>query len=203
MSDQHQGSEGSSQERALGAASPELTYIGLGANLGDRLTNLREAVWKLSELAIGAVRCSSVWETEPVGPVDQPRYLNAALELTTVLGTAELLDRLHAIERLFGRERGGEIRWGPRILDLDLLFHGQRVVERAGVSVPHPRLAERRFVLEPLCELAPRWRHPVLDTTVEELLAALRRSEVEDPGESGSGAGTLVCPRASRWWIEP
>ena len=133
-------------------------YVGLGSNLGDRERNLRRAVARLAEL--GSVRSSSVRETDPVGIADQPRFLNAAVELETELAPRDLLDRLLAIERELGRDRALERRWGPRLVDLDLLLYGDEVVDEPGLTVPHPRLAERRFVLEPLHELDPELALP-------------------------------------------
>jgi 2-amino-4-hydroxy-6-hydroxymethyldihydropteridine diphosphokinase len=128
-----------------------LAYIGLGTNLGDRELNLRRALERLEEL--GPVRASSFRETDPVGVTDQPKFLNAAAELATELPPAELLERLLEIERELGRDRATERRWGPRVIDLDLLLFGEEAIDEPGLTVPHPRLADRRFVLEPLCEL--------------------------------------------------
>ena len=130
-------------------------YVGLGANLGDRKRTLREAVSALSaEDGIEVVAVSALRETEPVGVAEQPLYLNGAAELETALAARELLGRLLAVEQRFGRVRvPGE--HGPRTLDLDLLLYGGDVIEEDGLTVPHPRLHERRFVLEPLAELAP------------------------------------------------
>ena len=130
-------------------------YVGLGANLGDRKRTLREAVSALSaEDGIEVVAVSALRETEPVGVGEQPLYLNGAAELETALAARELLGRLLAVEQRFGRVRvPGE--HGPRTLDLDLLLYGDDVIEEAGLTVPHPRLHERRFVLEPLAKLAP------------------------------------------------
>jgi 2-amino-4-hydroxy-6-hydroxymethyldihydropteridine diphosphokinase len=130
-----------------------IAYIGLGANLGDREENLRAALERLRGL--GPIRVSSFRETEPVGVTDQPFFLNAAAELETDLAPRELLARLLEIERELGRERAAETRWGPRPIDLDLLVYGHETVEEPGLTIPHPRLAERRFALEPLHELAP------------------------------------------------
>jgi 2-amino-4-hydroxy-6-hydroxymethyldihydropteridine diphosphokinase len=130
-----------------------VAFIGLGSNLGDREGNLRAALARLAEL--GEVRASSFRETDPVGVTDQPKFLNAAAELSTDLPARDLLDALLAIERDLGRDRAREERWGPRTLDLDLLLYGDDVIDEPGLTVPHPRLAERRFVLEPLHELAP------------------------------------------------
>ena len=130
-------------------------YVGLGANLGDRERMLRAAVDALAaEEGIEVVSVSTLRETEPVGVGGQPRFLNGAAELETTLTARELLDRLLALEQRFGRVRiPGE--HGPRTLDLDLLLYGGEVIDEPGLTVPHPRLHERRFVLEPLAELAP------------------------------------------------
>ena len=130
-------------------------YVGLGANLGDRERTLREAVDALAgEPGIEVVAVSTLRETEPVGVGDQPRFVNGAAELETSLAARELLDRLLALEQRLGRVRiPGE--HGPRTLDLDLLLYGDEAIHGPGLTVPHPRLHERRFVLEPLAELAP------------------------------------------------
>jgi 2-amino-4-hydroxy-6-hydroxymethyldihydropteridine diphosphokinase len=124
-------------------------YVGLGANLGDRETTVRRA----AEL-MGATRLSSIRETEPWGHAEQPMFLNAVAEIETDLGPTELLDRLLEIEHELGRTREGP-RYGPRTIDLDLLLYGDEVVDEPGLTVPHPRLHERLFVLEPLFELDP------------------------------------------------
>lgn len=131
------------------------TYVGLGANLGDREETLRAAVDALdAEDGLEVVVVSTLRETEPVGVGDQPLYLNGAAALETTLTARELLDRLLAVEQRFGRVRvSGE--HGPRTLDLDLLLYGDEAIDEPGLTVPHPRLHERRFVLEPLAELAP------------------------------------------------
>jgi 2-amino-4-hydroxy-6-hydroxymethyldihydropteridine diphosphokinase len=130
-------------------------YVGLGANLGDRRAALERALALLgAEERIEVVAVSSFRDTEPVGYVDQPRFLNAAAALETGLAARELLDRLLAVERALGRTRDGP-RFGPRTIDLDLLLFGDERIEEPGLDVPHPRLHERRFVLEPLAELDP------------------------------------------------
>lgn len=130
-------------------------YIGLGGNLGDRSGYLDRALRRLErEPGIQVVGVSEVRETEPVGYADQPPFLNAAAALETDLSAPDLLDRLLAVERELGRERTGP-RYGPRTIDLDLLLYGEETVEEPGLVVPHPRLAERRFVLEPLLDLDP------------------------------------------------
>lgn len=130
-------------------------YVGLGANLGDRERTLRAAVDALAaEDGIEVVAVSTLRATDPVGVGDQPRFLNGAAELETTLTARELLDRLLAVEQRFGRVRvPGE--HGPRTLDLDLLLYGDEELDKPGLTVPHPRLHERMFVLEPLAELAP------------------------------------------------
>jgi len=124
-------------------------YIGLGSNLGDREESIRRA----AEL-IGARRLSTIRETEPWGIENQPSFLNAVARLETDLAPRRLLDRLLEVERTLGRTREG-IRFGPRTIDLDLLLYGEETIDEAGLQVPHPRLHERRFVLEPLAELEP------------------------------------------------
>ncbi len=130
-------------------------YVGLGANLGLREETLRHAVELLAaEDRVEVVGVSTLRETDPVGVVDQPRFLNGAVAVETTLPPRELLDVLLGIERTLGRVRDGT-RWGPRTVDLDLLVYGDEVVDEPGLRVPHPRIQERRFVLEPLAELNP------------------------------------------------
>jgi 2-amino-4-hydroxy-6-hydroxymethyldihydropteridine diphosphokinase len=138
-----------------------IAYVGLGSNLGDREATLREALRRLDAVdGIAVVAVSSFRETDPVGKVDQPRFVNAAAGLETSLTPRELLDRLLEAERALGRDRAKEERWGPRTLDLDLLLYGDVTIDEPGLEVPHPRLAERAFVLEPLLELDPDLRLP-------------------------------------------
>ncbi|HEV3478259.1 MAG TPA: 2-amino-4-hydroxy-6-hydroxymethyldihydropteridine diphosphokinase [Gaiellaceae bacterium] len=130
-----------------------LAYIGLGSNLGDREGTIRAALERLaasSEIEVEAV--SSLRETDPVGYLDQPRFLNGAAALRTDLPPRALLERLHEVERELGRDRTGP-RFGPRTIDLDLLLYDGQQIREHGLEIPHPRLAERRFVLEPLAEL--------------------------------------------------
>ena len=141
-------------------------FVGLGSNLGDREATIREAASLL-----GPHRLSPILETEPWGYADQPRFLNAVAELETGLTPRELLDRLLAIERELGRTRGGP-RYGPRTIDLDLLLYGDEVIDEPGLVVPHPRLHERRFALEPLAELDPSLEIPGRGP-VQALLAGL------------------------------
>ena len=122
-------------------------YVGVGANLGDREATIRKAVAALP----GVVAVSALRETDPVGIVEQPTFLNGAATLETELAPRELLETLLAVERELGRERGE--RWGPRTIDLDLLLYGDETIDEPGLTVPHPRLHERRFALEPLLDL--------------------------------------------------
>jgi 2-amino-4-hydroxy-6-hydroxymethyldihydropteridine diphosphokinase len=144
-----------------------LAYVGLGSNLGDSERLIREA----AEL-IGALRLSSIIETEPWGYLDQPNFLNAVAEVETALTPRRLLDHLLDVERRLGRERVGH-RWGPRTIDLDLLLYGEEVIDEPGLIVPHPRLLERDFALRPLAELVPAQRIPG-SGTVQEVLAGLQ-----------------------------
>jgi 2-amino-4-hydroxy-6-hydroxymethyldihydropteridine diphosphokinase len=131
-------------------------YVGLGSNLGDRDTTIRRAVELLGgRPGIEVVAVSTLRETDPVGYEDQPRFLNGAVALEVDLTARALLDELLAVERRLGRDRAREARWGPRTIDLDLLLYGDETVDEPGLTVPHPRLAERLFVLEPLYELVP------------------------------------------------
>jgi 2-amino-4-hydroxy-6-hydroxymethyldihydropteridine diphosphokinase len=130
-------------------------YVGLGANLGDREATIRRAVELLGEQdGIEVLAVSTLRETDPVGVEDQPRFLNGAAAIETTLGPGELLGVLLGVERVLGRVRDG-VRFGPRTIDLDLLLYGDETLDDPGLTVPHPRLHERRFALEPLAELAP------------------------------------------------
>ena len=131
-------------------------YIGLGANLGPREATLRRALDLLAaEPGVEVVAVSTFRETEPVGVIDQPRLVNAAAAAETTLRPRELLDALLRVEAELGRVRDGTTRWGPRTVDLDLLLYAEEIVDEPGIDVPHPRLHERRFALEPLAELDP------------------------------------------------
>lgn len=146
-------------------------YVGVGANLGDREATIREALRRLAELpGIAVVAVSELRETAPWGPVPQPAYLNGAVALETALAPRALLDALLSVERSLGRVR--EERWGPRTIDLDLLLYGDETLAEPGLEVPHPRLHERAFALEPLAELDPALVVPGRGT-VSGLLAEL------------------------------
>ena len=149
-------------------------YVGLGSNLGEPERQIEQALELLGrEEGIELRAVSTLRWTDPVGYEDQPRFLNGAAEVETSLGARELLGRLLAIERRLGRERGEGPRFGPRTIDLDLLVYGDSVVDEPGLTVPHPRLAERRFALEPLAELAPELEVPGAGP-VQALLAGLQ-----------------------------
>jgi 2-amino-4-hydroxy-6-hydroxymethyldihydropteridine diphosphokinase len=137
------------------------SFVGLGSNLGDPQEQIRRALELMAaEEGVEVVAVSALRETDPVGYEDQPRFLNGAAELRTSLSARELLGRLLGIERRLGRVRGEGPRFGPRTIDLDLLLHGDEVVAEPGLVVPHPRLHERRFALEPLADLDPALEIP-------------------------------------------
>ena len=148
-------------------------YVGVGANLGEREATILGAIDLLAvQPGVDVVGVSALRETEPWGPVEQPSYVNGAVALETDLAPRDLLDVLLGVEQSFGRDRAMEVRWGPRTLDLDLLLHGDLVRDEPGLTLPHPRLHERRFALEPLADLDPALVVPG-HGTVAELLASL------------------------------
>jgi 2-amino-4-hydroxy-6-hydroxymethyldihydropteridine diphosphokinase len=178
--------------------------VALGSNLGDRKAHLERAGQELEQRIGDVVASSSLWETAPVGGPEQGTYLNAVVVMDTDLAPRTVLDELLAIERLHGRER--RERWGPRTLDLDLLLYGDRVVDSPGLTIPHPRLTERRFVLEPLLEAWPEARLPD-GTVLAGCLPAVADQDVTrigGPSRPTSGAvvfftvATLVL---AMWWL--
>jgi len=155
-------------------AEPVVVYLGLGSNMGNRQDNLDKALDFLSQrLRIGSV--SSVYETEPVGNPNQPRFLNLVCQAYTTLAPAGLLALAKGIESKLGRVFGQS--GAPRPIDIDILLYGDQVIEAPGLVIPHPRLAERAFVLVPLAEIAPDLRHPVIGRTISELLQRLPQTQ--------------------------
>jgi len=156
-------------------AAMVIAYLGLGSNLGDRAGHLRHGLARLGSLPATRVLAASEFvETEPVGPVAQGAFLNAAAGVETGLSARELLGHIQAIERERGRERGREQRWGPRTLDIDILLYADLVIDEPGLTIPHPRLHERLFALEPLAQVAPGAVVPTVGKSVSALLAELR-----------------------------
>jgi 2-amino-4-hydroxy-6-hydroxymethyldihydropteridine diphosphokinase len=162
---------------------PHRAFIGIGTNLGDRLANYHEALERIGKLRqTRIVRQSSIYETEPVGDVIGP-FINGAVEAETDLSAEVLMQQLLSIERAMGRKRvrmpkgAARVKYKPRVIDLDLLFFDNELVDSPKLTVPHPRLQERRFVLVPMSELAPALIHPRLNASISELLAGLKSTQ--------------------------
>ncbi len=149
-------------------------FISLGTNMGDRTENLKSALLQVSKFS-KIIKLSSIYKTEAVGNESQPDFLNAAIELETGLLPYELLERLHSIENEMGRKR--ETKWGPRIIDLDIIFYNDLVIISPNITIPHPHAHQRRFVIEPLAEIAPDFIHPKLNMTISELSGQLSDSK--------------------------
>ena len=166
------GFQGSSGEGIRGI----IAFIGIGSNLRDPAVQCRDAFRRIGAIPeIRLLRRSSLYRTEPVGLEDQPWFINTVAEIRTDLPPRKLFEALNEIERKMGRTDGP--RWGPRVIDLDLLLYGQEVVAEEGLVIPHPEMHRRRFVLEPLCELASYVIHPAFGVSVRGLLDRLT-----DPG---------------------
>lgn len=156
------------------------TYLGFGSNLGDRRKRILTAMELLDRTeGVSVVSRSSLYETDPVGVTDQPPFLNAAAGVETTRSPRELLGLIREIEKTIGRTP--TFRWGPREIDIDILLSDDCVINEEGLTVPHPRMHERAFVLIPLAEIAPEAVHPVLGKTVDELLSALGTSDGVTP----------------------
>jgi 2-amino-4-hydroxy-6-hydroxymethyldihydropteridine diphosphokinase len=143
-------------------------YLSLGSNIGDREANLRAAIEQLAAPRLRVLRVSPIYETEPVDYTDQRWFLNLVVEAETTLFPMQLLARIGKIERELGRVR--TVPKGPRTIDIDILLYGKAVVQCTTLEIPHPRMAQRRFVLAPLADLAPDLRHPVTHLTVKQML---------------------------------
>jgi len=156
------------------------TFVGIGSNVGDRARTVTWAQQAMGKLPVTTlVACSSVYETFPVGPVIQGKFLNAVVQLQTGLDPQRLLAMLESIERLAGRtEPEHRVKWGPRRLDLDILLFGDHVIQSSRLVVPHPRMHERWFVLRPLVDVDPGAYHPVLNVTAEQLLSQVEKEPV-------------------------
>lgn len=155
---------------------PDLVYISLGTNLGDRLANLKAARAALAP-AVQLMACSRVYQTPPWGYLEQPAFLNQVVKGETSLLPEDLLDFLKQLEVRLGRRPAP--RYGPRVIDLDILFYADLIIDTPDLSIPHPHLAERAFVLVPLADLDPSLRHPLLGTTVRELLDSVEQAGIE------------------------
>jgi 2-amino-4-hydroxy-6-hydroxymethyldihydropteridine diphosphokinase len=152
----------------------KIAYLSLGSNLGDRAAQIRQALERLAAAGVKARRRSRLYETEPVGTSAQRWFVNCVVEVGTELMPLALLRTLKRIERTFGRATTAGPNPSARRIDIDILLYGEHVVRLPELTIPHPRLAERRFVLEPLRELAPEWRHPLTRQTAAEMLAQLQ-----------------------------
>jgi 2-amino-4-hydroxy-6-hydroxymethyldihydropteridine diphosphokinase len=150
-------------------------YLGLGSNLGDRKSNLGESIKQISEFAI-IKKMSSIYETEPWGLKDQPGFLNQVIFVETKLAPADLLSHLKTIEEKMGRKK--TVLYGPRLIDLDILFFNDLLMKTPDLIIPHPHITERAFVLVPLAEIAPNMNHPHHHKTIKELLKDVDKSSV-------------------------
>jgi len=159
----------------------EKCYIGLGSNLGDRLGNLIEAAHQIKLIKDTVItRYSSVYETDPWGDEDQPDFFNAVIEIETAIGCCDLLQQLLNIEDYMGRVR--ERKWGPRVIDLDILLYGNRIIEITELKIPHPLMQERNFVLIPMVELVPNLVHPLLKKTIQSLAEPFQGGHISNKG---------------------
>lgn len=144
-------------------------YILLGGNIGNRKENLQNALSNIEKEIGKVIKISSIYETEPWGNPNQASFYNQVIAIATSLSPTELLDKLLSIEMKMGRERNKQTKWEKRIIDIDILFYNEEVINTAMLIIPHPRLHERNFTLKPLLEIAPKLFHPVLKKSIEEL----------------------------------
>ncbi|OGW47752.1 MAG: 2-amino-4-hydroxy-6-hydroxymethyldihydropteridine diphosphokinase [Nitrospirae bacterium RBG_13_41_22] len=154
-----------------------IAYIGIGSNLGNRQENCLRAIELLQKKGIIVTKRSSLYETEPWGVKDQPRFINMAVEIDTSLEPKELLKILKNIEKELGKEKSS--KWGPRIIDLDILLFDDIILNEDNLKIPHPLMHERDFVLRPLCEIAPDIYHPLLKMRMYELMQKIHRKSPE------------------------
>lgn len=155
----------SSHEKISKPKGPQIVYLALGSNVGDREEYIEQAVFLISKLkGVEMIKRSTNYETDAEGNADQPKFINAALEIRTTLSPHKLLDELQTIENALGRER--EVEWGPRTIDIDILLFGNQVISDDRLQIPHPLMHERLFVLQPLKEIAPRAMHPMLEKSI-------------------------------------
>jgi dihydroneopterin aldolase/2-amino-4-hydroxy-6-hydroxymethyldihydropteridine diphosphokinase len=160
----------------VGKEKSTCAFIGIGSNLGDKEKNIEDAIRLISESGFTKiVKISSLYKTEPVGYVKQDWFVNAVIKVKTKLSPKELLDSLSEIEKDLGRERVK--KWGPRIIDLDILFYDKLILNEEGVTIPHPHLHERNFVLKPFCKIEPEFIHPILNKSILMLYNELQKKE--------------------------
>jgi 2-amino-4-hydroxy-6-hydroxymethyldihydropteridine diphosphokinase len=161
------------------ASDENTVFISVGANLGDKVANCRFGIARLTALAgVSACVTSPFYRTAPVDYLDQDWFVNAAVRLTTTIAPLDLLEHITVIQRAAGRV-GDKIRFGPRRLDLDIIFYGQRVVQHPRLEIPHPRMHKRRFVLQPICDIDPKFVHPVRGQGIQTLLDQLDDDQQE------------------------
>ncbi len=145
-----------------------MVYLSLGSNIGKRLNNLQTAIKLLKESGFNVIKTSSIYETSPWGVTTQPKFLNLVLKGKTKLSPEELLKKIRQTEKEMGRKKAE--KWGPRIIDIDILFYDKKILKSKTLTIPHPQLHERTFVLVPLKEIAPRLAHPILKQTPQQML---------------------------------
>jgi len=155
-------------------------YLALGSNLGDRSANLRAAIDAIATLPdTSLINESPIYDTPPMGPQDQGAYLNLAVRVHTTIGPIDLVEKLQQIEQRLGRAKKEDRRhWGPRVIDIDIALYGDQVIDEPGLTIPHPGMHERWFVLKPLADIAPDITHPLLNRTTSELLDAMQAEEI-------------------------